>query len=267
MSYPTDNLVRFQSGVPMGVRAKAAPADDTNTDDTGDGNTIFGHFAVFDTWTEINSWYEGNFLERIAPGAFADAFKAKNRSQIRLMFEHGHDPQIGNKPLGDFTVLREDKTGAYYEADLFDVEYVNQLKPALRAGQLGASFRFSVTAEEWIEPEKASDRNPAKLPERTIVGLRLFEAGPVVWGQYPEATAGLRSGTDAFFDRLTKDPAFVARFIERVGPNVAAQVLTTASADGHANEANAAADGPKAAQRGRLVASVRTQLLALGGNR
>ena len=40
--------------------------------DSVDGGmpTLHGHFAVFNEWTEINSLMEGNFLERIAPGAF-----------------------------------------------------------------------------------------------------------------------------------------------------------------------------------------------------
>lgn len=263
--FPKDNLVRFNASAPMSFRA-AAKVDDA-TGETGDGNTIFGHFAVFDTWTEIHSWFEGDFLERIAPGAFADAFKPANRSLLRLMFEHGHDPMIGNKPLGEFTTLREDDTGAYYEGALFDAEYVNQLKPALRAGQLGASFRFSVLDESIHQPEKASSHNPDKLPERTITKVKLYEAGPVVWGAYPEATAGLRSGTDQFVDWCANDPAFVARFIDRVGPSVAARVLTTiAAADGPAKRPDEATDGPGTAKRGRLVATLKTQLATVGGH-
>jgi hypothetical protein len=34
-----------------------------------DGTPVmFGHFAVYDRWTEIRSSIEGNFLERIRPG-------------------------------------------------------------------------------------------------------------------------------------------------------------------------------------------------------
>lgn len=273
--HPTDNLVRLMCDAPVGLRAKPVvdpemnPSDPVDQPDAEDmlGNTIFGHFAVFNVWTEIHSWFEGNFLERVAPGAFAEAFQPANRGQIRLMFEHGNDPQIGNKPLGAFSVLREDKVGAYYEAELFDTDYVSQLKPALAAGQLGASFRFSVLDEEWVTPTKATAWNPGMLDERTIKRVKLYEGGPVVWGAYPDATAGLRSTTDEFVDRLARDADFVARFIERVGPKNAAHVLTNVAAPGPTTPANEAASGPEAAQRGRLVASVRTQLLALGGTR
>jgi phage head maturation protease len=60
---------------------------------------LTGHFAVFNKWTEINSRFEGNFLERIAPGAMRRTI-AENRSSIRALLEHGQDPMVELKPLG-----------------------------------------------------------------------------------------------------------------------------------------------------------------------
>jgi len=212
--YPQDNLVRaWASPDAVGLRAATA----------GDGNTMFGHFAVFDVWTEINSVFEGKFLERIAPGAFSDTFRDR-RGQIRVLYDHGADPMIGNKPLGSPDVLREDKTGAYYEVDLFDSSYVNDLKPAIRTGQVGASFRFKVTGEEWASPEKATRDNPQQLDERTITKVDLYEFGPVTFPAYADASAGLRSRTDEFIAHFLNDPVFVARFKERAGPAVVEQI-------------------------------------------
>lgn len=224
MSHPVDNLVRAWAS-PDAVTLRAAT--------TGDGNTMFGHFAVFNSWTEIHSWFEGDFLERIAPGAFGDTFRAK-AGQIRVLYDHGADPMIGNKPLGSPDVLREDKTGAYYEVGLFDSSYVNDLKPAIRAGQLGASFRFKVTGEQWVTPSESTTANPAKLDERTITAVDLYEFGPVTFPAYPDASAGLRSRTDEFIEHFLNDPAFVARFKERAGPAVVEQIrasLPTAAAE------------------------------------
>jgi len=207
---PTDNLVRAWAS-PDAITLRAAT--------TGDGNTMFGHFAVFDRFTEISSWFEGNFLERIAPGAFKDTFKARG-DQIRVLYDHGADPQIGNKPLGVPDVLREDATGAYYEVGLFDSSYVNDLKPAIRSGQLGASFRLKVTGEEWVTPREATRENPQKLDERTITSVDLYEFGPVTFPAYPDASAGMRSRTDEFLEHFLSDPLFVARFKERAGPVV-----------------------------------------------
>lgn len=214
MTAPTDNLVRVWA-VPQAVEMRA--------DATGDGNTLFGHFAVFNEWTEINSMWEGQFLERIAPGAFAETF-AKRGDQIRVLYDHGADPSVGNKPLGVPQVLKEDRTGAYYEVPLFDASYVNDLKPALRAGQLGASFRFKVTGEEWNVPSEPSRSNPQQLEERTITSVELYEFGPVTFPAYEAASAGLRSATDQFIDRFINDELYLKRFIERAGPAVADKI-------------------------------------------
>src|SRR6476646_2996365 len=79
--------------------------------------TLFGHFAVFNRWTEINSFFEGRFMEQIAPGAFTKTF-AENREGMRCLFQHGRDPQIGMKPLGPIRELEQDEVGARYDVPL-----------------------------------------------------------------------------------------------------------------------------------------------------
>lgn len=228
---PTDNVVRC---APMELRAAG----------DGAGATLVGHFAVFDEWTEIHSYWEGDFMERIAPGAFADVFKRGDA--VKVLYDHGYDPQIGNKPLGSVKSLAEDARGAAYEVELFTTtSYVADLLPALRAGEMGASFRFRVAGESWDEKPNVSAHNPKGLPERSITRIDpLYEFGPVTFPAYAGATAGVRSGTDQFFDRLLSDPAFVARFSERVGPQVVAQMIAgVQAADGPAPRSRAA-DGP-----------------------
>ena len=167
--------------------------------------TLFGHFAVFNRWTEIDSPAEGHFMERVVPGAFRGTFE-RDRSKFRVLFNHGQDPQIGAKPIASITELREDGHGAYYEAHLLDAPYVRDLLPALRAGQLGASFRFSVESDSVNTRPERSTHNPRRLPERTLTAVRLREFGPVTFGAYTDATAGVR--TDTF------DPSDPARLRE-----------------------------------------------------
>ena len=217
MEHPKDNLVR--AWINAGAAELRAAA-------TGDGSTMHGHFAVFDQWAEIASRSEGHFLERIAPGAFAATLKARS-GQVRVLYDHGADPQIGNKPLGVPTVLREDATGVYYEVDLFDSSYVNDLKPAIRTGQLGASFRMKVTGEDWSMPTRSTDWNPDAIEERIITGVELYEFGPVTFPAYAEASVGLRSRTDEFIEHFLRDPAFVARFTERAGLTATQHILAT----------------------------------------
>lgn len=214
MNAPVDNLVRaFVAPDAAAVRADAAD---------GNGRTLYGHFAVLDTWTEISSMWEGNFLERIVPGAF-DRTIAERGDQIKVLYDHGQDPQIGNKPLGSLTTLRGD---GYYEVDLIRTSYNDDFViPAAQAGLLGASFRFKVVRDSWVEPREASKRNPGKLPERSIEDVDLYELGPVTFPAYPKTSAGVRSMTDAFVDRLTHDPLFLARYVDRVGLRVAEPIL------------------------------------------
>jgi HK97 family phage prohead protease len=157
--------------------------------------TMFGHFATFNEWTEIDSAFEGNFLERVAPGAFARSL-ARDRSRLRVLFQHGRDPQIGDKVLGIPTVLREDELGAAYEVPLLDTSYVRDLIPGLEAGAYGASFRFKVVREDLNQKPERSTYNPDALPERTIREARVMEFGPVTFPAYEGATAGVRSLTD-----------------------------------------------------------------------
>jgi hypothetical protein len=144
---------------------------------------------------------------------------------------------------------RRDNARARYEAHLFDATYVNDLLPALRAGQLGASFKFRVTADKWDDNPKRSAHNPEGWPERTITEVGdLWEFGPVVWGANPAATAGVRSLTDHYINALLNDPLFVARLTERAGLGVVENLLLTAKADGRARDEetpDVEPDGPK----------------------
>jgi HK97 family phage prohead protease len=216
--HPTDNLVRAR----YDTRAASFKEDDD-----GVGRTMHGHFAVFNEWTEINSAWEGRFLERIAPTAF-DRTIAERGDKVRVLYDHGADPSVGNKPLGVPAVLRADDTGAAYEVKLFEADYVRELVPALEAGQLGASFRFRVVKEEWNERPQRSDDNPERMPERTITDLDLFEFGPVTFPAYDQATAGVRSATDRYLERAATDPLFACRLADMFGSKIAERIVTDA---------------------------------------
>lgn len=186
---PRENLVR---GILPGMELR----------DTEDGGmpTMVGHFAVFNEWTRIDSAWEGTFLERINPSAFEKTF-AENRAGMRVLFQHGKDPQIGDKPLGVIQNLGSDERGAFYEVPLFDTAYNRELLPGLQAGAYGASFRFKVMREEFNRKPETSDYNPDGIPERTITEAKVMEFGPVTFPAYEGATAGIRSLTDDYILR------------------------------------------------------------------
>ena len=157
------------------------------------GPTLIGHFAVFDQWAEINSRFEGNFIERIAPGAFRKTF-AENRSNMRVLFQHGKD-FLGEQILGKIQSLEEDGRGARYEVSLYD-GVPPLIMNGLRDNAYGASFRFRAMKEDWNDSPDRSTYNPDGLRERTITEAKVMEFGPVTFPAYPGSTAGLRSITD-----------------------------------------------------------------------
>jgi capsid assembly protease len=191
---PRDNLVR---ALPGNLELRAA---------NGKPPTLFGHFGVFNEWAEIESAYEGHFMERVAPGAFAKTIR-ENRDRMKCLFHHGRDPQIGDKPLGTIASVGEDSVGAAYEVELFDTSYNRDLLPGLQAGVYGSSYRFRVVRDEFVVRPKRSAENPDGLPERTIVEAQVPEFGPTPWPAYLGATAGARSLTDELaLQRLADQP-------------------------------------------------------------
>lgn len=164
---PRDNLVRK-------VEFRAEPSSD--------GLTLEGYAAVFNEWTQIDS-YEGTFQERIAPGAFK---KTISERMPVLQFDHGTHPLIGSIPLGVITSLREDAHGLKVKARLSDNWLVEPVRDAIRDGAIqGMSFRFRVINDKWTRGKNG--------PERTINEIALYEAGPVVFPAYEQTSVGVRS--------------------------------------------------------------------------
>jgi HK97 family phage prohead protease len=165
-----DNLSRI-------VEFRAAPSDD--------GLTLQGYAAVFNEWTEIDSW-EGTFRERIAPGAFK---RTLGQRMPVLQFDHGSHPLIGSIPLGRITSIVEDDRGLKVKARLSDNWLVEPVRDAIRDGAItGMSFRFSVPANG----DKVV-RGKDGVLERTISEIALYEVGPVVFPAYEQTSVGVRS--------------------------------------------------------------------------
>jgi HK97 family phage prohead protease len=199
---PREGLVR---AVMPGAEVRAETRDDGS-----DGTTLFGHFARFNTWTEIDSFLEGHFLERIAPGATRKTLKEQ---RPKVLLNHGMDPMLGDRVIATPHLLREDDEGAYYEARLFDgLDPV--LLAGLRAGEYGASFRFNVVRDQWDDTPDPSDHNPRGIRERTLKEVRVSEFGPVTFPAYADATAGVRSMTDeVVLGRAVADPDRLERYL------------------------------------------------------
>jgi HK97 family phage prohead protease len=148
------------------------------------------NFARFNEWTRIDSMFEGTFMERIAPGAFS---KTIRESQPKVLFQHGRDPQIGDKPLGTITDIREEADGAWADVELLDASYVRDIAAGLKAAAYGASFAFQVVREDVNQKPGRSKDNADGIPEKTVRELRMREFGPVTFPAYEGTSAGIRS--------------------------------------------------------------------------
>lgn len=244
--------------LPRSAELRAAKADDGDEAPPG-MPTLVSRFSPFDTWYEIDSFFEGRFLERTTKGAFRKTIK-ENGGNVKVLFDHGYDTQIGNKVLGAIGDLREDADSAVGEVPLFDTSYNRDLLPGLEAGVYGSSFRFRVIRDEWNDEPGRSDTNPDGIPERTIKEVRLFEFGPVTFPANPDATAGVRCLTDVYYERVrSRDPQRVEDLLSR------ARALRTPDAGAArpgtpANGAAPSTDAPPSGTRG-LSADHRAALL------
>ena len=227
---PRENLVRV---MPMAFELRKA--------EDSDMPVMVGTFAPIGTWTEIHSSWEGDFVENVARGACTKTF-AENRQNMRVLFQHGQDPSVGEKPLGMIADLREEADAHHFEVPLFDTSYNRDLIPGLQAGAYGTSWRMAVTKERFNRNVKASDYNPNGLPERTILEMRVAEFGPVTFPAYPTAQVGVRSATDDYILRkLGNDPE---RLRELLQQHMALQV--TGAESSHSDEKEAAPVAPAA---------------------
>jgi len=216
---------------PTAVRA-AAPA-------AGGMPVMEVRFSAFDRWYRIDSLWEGTFLERTVRGAFTKTI-AENRANIRCLFDHGFDPSIGDKVLGAIEDLREDADSPVGVVPLFDTSYCRDLAPGLEAGVYGSSMRMRVIKEEWNDEPGRSDWNPDGLPERTIREIKLSEFGPVTFPANPDSTAGLRSATDAYYERLARRDPHVVDLVARSLPHTLRTAVIAEPAGRHSVLAAAA---------------------------
>jgi len=229
---------------PVAYRA----AGDDDTDSLG---VMDVRFSPFNTWYEIDSWWEGRFLERTVPGAFkrtiGQHLDQNSSHNMKTLFNHGMDFHIGDKLLGDITDLREESDSPVSTVNLWDTSYNRDLLPGLKRGSYGSSFMFRVIRDAWDQEPGISDHNPEGLPERTIKEVRLYEFGPVTWPANPDASSGMRctSGTDAYYEQLrSRDPhrvdALRARFAGHRTPPAGAAPVQGTPAGGAAPDPSAA---------------------------
>ncbi len=165
--------------------------DYERSDDSGDGRTLRGYAAVFNSPTDIRD-QDGEYTEIVAPGAFR---RTLQRQTPVLMFNHGKHPLIGDMPLGKITDIREDPRGLYVEARLSDNWLVQPVRDAIADGAVsGMSFRFEVVKDDW---SAARGRRT-----RTLKEVKAPELGPVVNPAYRDTAVSVRSALTALQEQV-----------------------------------------------------------------
>ncbi len=149
--------------------------------------TIRGYAAVFNSLSQPL----GDFRERIAPGAFADALL--QGADIRALWNHNPDYPLGRTKNGTLR-LTEDHRGLAVEIDPPDTSWGRDAVAAIRRGDVdGMSFAFQVQ-----EQELGKDAQGGKV--RTLRKVQLFEVSPVTFPAYPATEVGLRCVADGDMD-------------------------------------------------------------------
>jgi HK97 family phage prohead protease len=150
----------------------------------------------------------GGFVERISPGAFADALKT---SDTRALWNHNADHPLGRVSAGTLR-LKEDAKGLFMELDPPDTTFAKDLLVSINRGDVREqSFAFSIAEDRWEDMD-----NPDEMTVRTIERVsHLYDVSPVTYPAYPSTDVALRRmqeakglpvmEIDALLDDLTED--------------------------------------------------------------
>ena len=145
------------------------------------GRTLTGYASAFDYAIPGDATGQPGMTTYIRKGAFTKTLKER---QPQVLFNHGFDPQIGEKPLGVPSVMRQDDRGLYVEVPLDDTSYNADIIALLRSGAL----RAMSIAFEAVQDDYSRDGS-----ERNIRQVRLYEFGPVTFPANEGAQAALHS--------------------------------------------------------------------------
>lgn len=167
---------RSAKWVSTGVESRRLAFTRTEWRAIGDGNTITGYAAVFDSPSEPLP-----YIEYVRRGAFTKTLD--DGADVRLLIDHEGVPLARTKS-GTLS-LAEDERGLYVEAELDPANPdAARVLSAMKRGDLSQmSFAFKAVKDSW-----SGDRQTRELKE-----VRLYDVSIVTFPAYEEAVAELRS--------------------------------------------------------------------------
>lgn len=145
----------------------------------GDGRTVEGYAAMFDTPYDM-----GGFIEQVNRSAFDDAL-GSDALDVVALFNHDQNQILARTGAG--LDLWTDDQGLKYRFKLGEQSYAKDLAISLRDGLVHqSSFAFRIEEDEWTTTEEGRDL-------RTIRSVRLHDISPVVTPASPTTSASIRS--------------------------------------------------------------------------
>lgn len=139
---------------------------------------IDGYAAKFNSQSEDL----GYFVEKIAPGAFANTIA---NDDIRALWNHNWDLILGRNKAGTLRLV-EDDVGLKIEIDAPDTVCGRDAVESVRRGDVTQmSFGFQTIQDHW---EKVGDTYV-----RTLLEVKLFEISPCVYPAYTDTSVSARN--------------------------------------------------------------------------
>lgn len=150
-----------------------------------DGSTLEGYAAVFDSPSLPMQSARGEFVETIAPGAFARSIA---ESQVFAYYDHLDHWPLARTP--DTLQLKQDSRGLWFRMQLPRTSYGQDVETLLKDGVLDGSMSFGFRSRQ-----DAWERRNGML-HRTLLDVDLVEVSIVQRPAYPETSSGLRGRFD-----------------------------------------------------------------------
>lgn len=148
-----------------------------------DGNTLYGHAAVFGQMAEVPGGYE-----TLARTAFDDVLDRSDTDVVALV-EHDPSRLLGRQSAGTLR-LKVDDEGLAFEVDLPDTSYARDLRTLVSRGDItGASFGF---IPDQSKTKFRMAPGGGTLAEHTRLAM-LRDISPVTFPAYKGTAVALRS--------------------------------------------------------------------------
>ena len=162
--------------VPQNNEARVIAYSNLELRATGDGNTLTGYAAIFDSPSEPLP-----YTEYVRKGAFQKTLK--DGADVRLLIDHSGVPLARTK--SGTLYLEEDDKGLLVEAELdpMNPDSARVISAMKRGDMSQMSFAFKAIKDQFNE-----DRSVRELRE-----VRLFDVSVVTFPAYEETVAEIRS--------------------------------------------------------------------------